>query len=110
MTKDTETYRKLTEKLMALTAARGVSISPDTEIFYDLRIYGIELLELFLWINREFRVELKVDISLYAPGESQFGGLFQKIWVRLTGKHPHYKSLSVRRIVEAIEKGQWENE
>jgi len=110
MTKDAETYRKLTEKLGELTAARGVSISLDTEVFRDLRIYGIELLELFLWINREFGIELKVDISKYAPGESQFGGLFQTIWVKLTGKRPHFKSLSVRRIVEAIENEQWENE
>ncbi|MBX9943181.1 MAG: hypothetical protein K2Y40_03805 [Reyranella sp.] len=110
MTKDAETYRKLTEKVMELTAARGVSISPDTEVFRDLGIYGTELLELFLWINREFGIELKVDLSMYAPGESQFGGLFQRIWIRLTGKQPHYRSLSVGRIVEAIEDRQWKNE
>ena len=110
MTKDGETYHKLTAKLMELTAARGVSISLDTEVFRDLRIYGIELLELFLWINREFGIELKVDISKYAPGESQFGGLFQKVRVKLTGVQPHYESLSVRRIIQAIENGQWEDE
>lgn len=107
MTKDAETYRKLAEKLMALTATRGVSISLDTEVFRDLRIYGIELLELFLWINREFGIELKVDLSMYAPGESQFGGFFQRIWLRLTGKQPYYRSLSVGRIIEAIESGHW---
>lgn len=86
--------------------ARGLAVTPDSEIYYDLDIYGDEFVELVWWIEKEFEVESRVNISDYAPSERPlpfFYGWMQ----RRDAKKNRYKNLKVRDVVAVIEAGHW---
>jgi Protein of unknown function (DUF1493) len=104
-----ETYRKVEEHLARVSLARhlGIAITPETEIYRDLKMYGDDLaFDLVLWAHREFGVQGNFRLSDYAPGETPF-----KMWDslrRLIGKKERrYKSLTVRDVVAAIETKHW---
>jgi hypothetical protein len=88
--------------------ARGAAITPDTELYRDLGIYGDDLaFDIVLWATGEFGMEGSFHLAEYAPGEQLFSRL--RDWVReLLGMKPRqFRSLTVRDVVAAIEDRRW---
>jgi hypothetical protein len=107
MTGDAEIFRKVVEYFARTAVPKdpGAPITLDTEVYRDLRVYGLDLLELELWAQREFGVEPDLAISDYVPPEN---GLWLYDFVRrIIGHEKHYKSLKIRDVIEAIEAKKW---
>jgi hypothetical protein len=88
--------------------ARGAPITPDTELYRDLGMYGDDLaFDVVIWATREFGIEGRVHLPKYAPREQSFHRL--RKWARkLLGMEPRsYESLKVRDVVAAIEAKRW---
>jgi len=85
---------------------RAMPITPETELYDDLGMYGDVLaFDLVWWANHEFGVEPNLRISDYAPGECpSFFRLLAKLARRPKG---YYRSLKVRDVVTAIETKRW---
>ena len=101
-----ETFRRVEEHLRPW--ARGSAITPDTELYRDLGIYGDDLaFDLVIWATREFGVKGNFHLTKYAPGEQPFYRL--RAWVRqlLGMKSRQFESLTVRDVVAAIEAKRW---
>lgn len=110
MDKETEIFSEISDHLRSVSApkARGVPISTDTEIFYDLGIYGTDLYELFVWISNKYGLEMRRDIADFGPGEGYLFGFLQGWIRRLSLREPRkYRSLKVSDLLSAISKGQW---
>jgi hypothetical protein len=88
--------------------ARGRKITPDTELYRDLGIYGDDLaFDVVVWATEEFGLEGTVDVRKYAPPEQSFHRLRKRLR-HLLGREPHqYQSLKVRDVVAAIEAKRW---
>jgi hypothetical protein len=102
----TETFRRIEEHLRPW--ARGTAITPDTEVYRDLGIYGDDLaFDVVLWATGEFGVEGRLNVAKYAPGERPFHGL--RKWLRrLFGiKSRQFQSFKVRDVIAAIEVKRW---
>ncbi len=109
MTGNTGVFLKVVEYLRKTTVPKNPDspITLDTEVYYDLQVYGDDVFELVLWLNKEFGVEMNLKLEDYAPTE---GGIFElrQILRRMIGKSlPQYKSLKVRDMVAAIEAKRW---
>jgi hypothetical protein len=76
-------------------------ITPETEVFRDLRIYGDDLYELVVWLHEKFGVETNIELGRYAPPETPFLRLHRLIARR------KYESLRLRDVVGAIEAKRW---
>lgn len=102
-----ETFRKVEGHLREILPNAG-SITPDTELYRDLGMYGDDLaFDLVLWAQREFGVAGSFRPTDYAPGEQPFRRVW-KLLGKLTGeKERQYKSLTVRDVVTAIETKRW---
>jgi hypothetical protein len=101
-----ETFRRVEEHLRPW--AQGAAITPDTELYRDLGIYGDDLaFDIVLWATREFGMEGSFHLAKYAPGEQPFHRL--RGWVRelLGVKTRQFRSLTVRDLVAAIENRRW---
>lgn len=100
---ETNEYRALVEKLAQITVEQDMPILEDTEIVYDLRISGMDLVDLLTWMSREYQVDLsQMNVAEYAPGEVE---IVRPI-VKLFGGRP-YRSLRVRDLLNAILKKEW---
>ncbi|ERF81676.1 hypothetical protein JQ559_19470 [Bradyrhizobium viridifuturi] len=101
-----EVFRRVEERLRPW--ARGTTITPHTELYGDLGIYGDDFaLDVVLWATREFCIEGKVDLSKYAPGEYPFKQVRDRVR-RLLGIEPRvYQSFKVSDVVAAIEAERW---
>lgn len=99
-----DTYRKVIAKLKTMTPRKTdpASITAETEIYADLNIYGDDLFEFLIWIDKEFGTPIIVYGAKYAPSESAFLAITKAIRA-LCGRPRTYKSLTVRDIVQAIE-------
>jgi hypothetical protein len=51
---------------------KGHSISPDSQIYYDLGIYGDDFFELVRWMHEDFGVQTMSVFGSYAPPEGPF--------------------------------------
>lgn len=105
-----DTFRKVEGRLREVSALRyqAMPITPETEIYRDLGIYGDDLaFELVIWATREFGMEGSFRLSDYAPGEQPFFGLSRWVCKLIGRKEPQYKSLTVRDLVAAIEAKRW---
>jgi hypothetical protein len=98
------TLRKVEEYLARFRAG---GITPETELYGDLGIYGDDIFELVLWTHREFGVEPNLRIAEYAPGEWPFVRLCRALAKLIGRKERKYKSLKVRDVVTAIETKRW---
>jgi hypothetical protein len=102
------TFHKVEEHLRKMLPPRNraVPITPQTELYRDLGMYGDALaFDLVLWAQREFGVEGSFRLTDYAPGEMP--SLF-RLLAKLSGKkNRQYKSLKVRDVVTAIETKRW---
>jgi hypothetical protein len=102
-----ETYRKVIAKIktMAPLKTDAASINLETEIYADLRIYGDDLFEFLIWIDKEFGVQVFVAGGKYVPSETPFFGVAEAFKKTVRGGSHSYKSLKVRDIVQAIDAG-----
>jgi Protein of unknown function (DUF1493) len=103
-----ETFRKVEERLRKLLPPRkrAVPITPETELYGDLGIYGDVLaFDVVMWAHREFGMDGTFRLDDYAPGEMP---IFFRLVAKLIGKkHEYYKSLTVRDVVTAIKTKRW---
>lgn len=110
MTEDSPVFRKVADYLLRAAAPRYRTspVTADTEIYYDLRLYGDDLFELIRWINQEFGFALDLNVAAYAPTEHPFPWLADA-FLRMMGRgyNRRYKSLKVRDVVAAIETRRW---
>lgn len=111
MTERSSTFQMVVDRLAAIgDRRRTLGISPDTEIYYDLGIYGDVLhFDLLDWVHREFGTTFEhFNLGAYAPSEQ---GLFAMIWRRgrreSDRRKGRYRSFNVRDLVEAIERKAW---
>ncbi len=102
-----ETYRKVVARLQTMTPLRttSVSIEPETEVYADLKIYGDDLFEFLVWIQKEFGVQVIVAGGKYAPSEMPFFKVVEAFKRAIGGGSHRYKSLKVRDVVQAIDAG-----
>ena len=86
------------------------AISGETEVYYDLGIYGdVLVFDLLFWMHREFGVALNIDPSEHAPREGPIlRTLFGHFMHRRDIAQRPYVSLKVRDIMAAIEAGRWQ--
>lgn len=104
MTFSNEVFFKVADRLskMGKPKNRKLPITADTEVYFDLNIYGDDLFDLFLWIEKEFGVKNAWVLSDYAPGERSFPWI-SRVWKkRRKVNESLYKSLTVRSIVDVI--------
>jgi acyl carrier protein len=76
-------------------------ITPDTEVFSDLGIYGDDLFELVLWLNKKFEVATNLELGRYAPSEAPF------FWIQKLISRRQYDSLKIQDVIAAIEAKRW---
>jgi hypothetical protein len=102
-----ETYSKVIAKLktMAPLNTDTASINPETEIYPDLKIYGDDLFEFLIWIDKEFGVQVFVAGGKYVPSETPFFAVTEAFKKAVRGRSHRYKSLKVGDVVQAIEAG-----
>jgi hypothetical protein len=102
-----ETFRKVQEYLSKFR--RGVTVTLDTELYYDLGMFGNTLdWDLVLWAHREFGVERNLRSLEYGPGNvASFAHLYEMIAKPLGLRTRQYKSLKVRDVMAAIEAKRW---
>jgi hypothetical protein len=84
-----------------------VQITCDTELYYDLMIYGHDLFELVSWLEREFAVPPDLNLSRYGPNEVPLFRPLQMVRRILGLQEPRYESLKVRDIIAAINAKRW---
>lgn len=101
------TREKVIAQLRKITgpALRHVAITDDTEIYYDLRIFGHDLYDLVVWLRNEFDVPVELDLAEYAPREGMPPLLFRKWRERRERAKRPYKSLTLRDMLALFTKG-----
>jgi hypothetical protein len=111
MPRGPEIFRKVAEQLLKMTAPqyRTASISEDTEVYGDLRIYGDEIVSLVWWLENEFGVKTNINPFKFAPRELPFAFVLRPIG-KILGLEPQYRSLEVKDILAAIEAKRWPDE
>ena len=82
-----------------------IPVTGDTEIYYDLHLYGDDLYELVVWLETEFGVQLKINLRDYGPGERVFPFLFRKSRERREREQRPYKSLKISDVLAAVDAG-----
>jgi len=92
---------------MAAPKFRKLPITDDTEVYYDLRIFGDDLYDFVVWVSKEFGIERRINLDEYGPREGIPSLLFRERRVRREREQGRYKSLKVRDILMAIESGHW---
>jgi len=65
------------------------------------------MFELVSWLNKEFEVQMNIDIMRYAPAETPFPKVRQLIRRLFSLNEPLFKSLKVRDVIAAIEAKRW---
>lgn len=103
-----DTFHKVKEHLLKVSGARhrGIPITPETELYGDLGMYGNVLaFDVVLWASSEFGVEGTFRLDDYAPGEMP--GLLRPLARCLGLKKGYYKNLKVSDVVRAIETKRW---
>jgi hypothetical protein len=94
------------ERLMAKLRDANNTDAPvddDSELCYDLSIFGWDLWELLDWVAAEFKVDFNdMDVSKYSPSEGGFMNLHT-----LFGGKRKYRSLTVADLKAAIARGRW---
>jgi hypothetical protein len=104
-TQNTQVFLKLTGHLRQAVAPdkRLLPITLQTEVYHNLGIYGDDLFDLLLWINKEFGVTLDLNIGDYGPTEWPFLRIRKLLSKFFGGPETAYKSLKVGDVVAAVE-------
>lgn len=110
MTKSSLTLQKVIDHLSAIGGHRTADISPDTEIYYDLLIYGDVLyFDLLGWAHKEFDTAFDhFNPEAFAPREQWPLMIIWRKWrLESDRRRGRYRSFKVRDLVEAIESKAW---
>lgn len=83
--------------------AKENDITEDTEIYYDLRLFGDDLFEFIIWIRNEFGANMNININEYGPGESVIPFLFRQWTEKRNRDQRRYRSLKIRDILAAVD-------
>jgi len=84
-----------------------LQITDDTEIYYDLRLFGDDFYEFICWLNNEFGGDFRVNFGEYGPREGMPPIFFRQWRERRERLRHRYKSLRVGDILTAVELGHW---
>jgi len=97
---------KIVAQLKQMTQAGDgdAPITEDTEIYYDLGVFGHDLRDYLLWVSNEARVPINLNLVEYAPPEEAQPLLFRKWRERRERERRPYKSLTVRDVLELVER------
>lgn len=100
---------KLAELLDRVAAPGGRPITSTTELYYDLGLAGDDLHEAIDQVRGRFGTDFSgMKLADYAPGETD--ALFSLDVLReVLGRPRRYRSLTVRRLEEAVEAGVWKD-
>jgi Protein of unknown function (DUF1493) len=98
--------------MVAEAAGVGAStIDLEVELWYDLRLGGDDMLNLFVRFQKTFGVNLDgLDLSTYAPNEDDVLLAQSTEWLRkrlCLKTEQRYKSLKVSDLIAAAESGSW---
>lgn len=93
-------------KGMSVYGGRG-RITDQTEIYYDLQLFGDDLCQLAKWLEKKFGVPADLNPLLYGPPEGLMSTLFRRWRWRLDRTSRYYKSLRVADVFEIIDTGHW---
>jgi hypothetical protein len=105
---DQDTREKVITHLRGVSAfGRKTAITEQTEIYYDLQLYGNDLIQLALWLERKFSVPANVNLQEHGPPEGFALPLFRKWRVRRERECRRYKSLTIADVLAVIDAGQW---
>jgi len=108
-----DAFQKVAERLCKMCGPqyRTTTITCDTEVYADLGLYGLDLVELALWITEEFDVQGTIDIGPYGPPDVSWLPLPPAALIKLRKwlgiANPKYKSLKVRHLLKVIENRHW---
>jgi len=104
MDKQTKREKIVTRlKQMAAPPYRHLPITDETEIYYDLRIFGHDLYDFLVWVDNEFHVPTHIDLADHAPREGMPPILFRSWRERREREKRPYKSLTVGDILRVVE-------
>jgi hypothetical protein len=95
--------------LVARAAATGKrTLTPATELYYDLGLAGDDLYEAISNIRVRFGTDFsKMHLPRFAPGETE--AIFSLDPLReVLGRPRRFKSLTVQLLVEAVQAGRWD--
>jgi hypothetical protein len=101
--------RHVTEVLLRLSDHRGQAITPSTELYYELGLAGDDLGDVIDEIRAPFATDFSpMDLRRYAPNEVRhnFGFNLFRAFREWRGERT-YRSLTVRSLVDAIQRGAW---
>ncbi len=109
MQTNADAFQKVANWLRRMSPHHDFAVSYDTEVYADLNLYGLDLVELVLWMTKEFGIEGSIDIGPYGPGDVSWLPLppVRKIRRWLGIADPTYKSLKVSDLLEFIENKRW---
>ncbi|MCX7360585.1 MAG: hypothetical protein NTV97_01645 [Alphaproteobacteria bacterium] len=107
---DCDAFRRVAEKLSQIGHWRyQANLTPETEIYRDLHIYGMDMAELIWWASKEFEIQGTVDIGACGPPEvtDPLAGLWNSARKLLGFGKKQYKSFTVRDVLASIEAKRW---
>jgi len=107
MSQDSALFSAVVARMEGLGRRPSEPITLSTELYRDLSIYGHDLAELVQWANQEYGVPITINIHDFAPREIPFFRLIGAARRLLGMREPHYRSLTVEDVVNAIEKKEW---
>lgn len=90
---------------------QNAPIGEETELYYDLGLYGDDLFEMTIWMEKEFGMEPTGYMLRRAPPESfmpPFSDILNWLYRRcLRRPKKRYGSLKVRDVINAAAAGSW---
>jgi hypothetical protein len=108
MVMDMESREKVLIYLKGMSVYGGrARITDQTELYYDLQLFGDDLCQLAKWLEKKFGVPANLDPQAYGPPESLISTLFRRWRWRWDRAGRHYKSLRVADIFSIIDAGHW---
>lgn len=108
MIMDIESREKVLIYLKGMSVYGGrARITDQTELYYDLQLFGDDLCQLAKWLEKKFGVPANLDPLAYGPPESLISTLFRRWRWRRDRAGRYYKSLRVADIFSIIDAGHW---
>jgi hypothetical protein len=95
----------IAEQIYSTSGIDKSHIRSSAEVYHDLRVYGMDLIELIVFINKKYGTTFDgFDPSQYGPPET---GLFWRWMLERMGWRKTYKSLTVGHLIEVVQRGTW---
>lgn len=81
-------------------------ITLDAEVYRDLSVYGMDLYEIVHYLNKKYDARFD-SFRIHDYGPPEVPGIWLWIWKRVSGQQKSYKSLPVKSLIEAVQRGAW---